>query len=176
MTEVAEPEPTESDRSDALALAGESATALVGVPAASYGESWQAHALDLYGRYLTTAENTRSLRAQANTFLLSANSLLLSLSGALLSVSDDPAWLVVMPVAGVLLTVTWIALLTQYRRLNRVKLAVLTEIEQLLPIRPFNREDSVFVRYIPLSKVEQAVAALFAAVYVALAIAALVAA
>jgi hypothetical protein len=149
---------------------------LLGVPPDEYGESWRGDALDLYGRYLGTAETTRSLRGQANTFLLSANSLLLSLSGVLLTVTDeDTGWLVAIPIAGLLLTATWVALLSQYRRVNRSKLAVLKEIEDLLPIRPFRREDAYFEHYLSLSVVEQGIAALFAVVYVVLGVASLVA-
>ena len=74
-----------------------------------------------------------------------------------------------------LLTATWVALLSQYRRVNRSKLAVLKEIEDLLPIRPFRREDAYFEHYLSLSLVEQGIAALFAVVYVVLGVASLVA-
>jgi len=148
---------------------------LLGVPPDQYGESWTGDALDLYGRYLGTAETTRSLRGHANTYLLSANSLLLSLSGVLLTVTDeDTGWLVAIPIAGLLLTVAWVALLSQYRHINRSKLAVLMEIEDLLPIRPFRREEAYFENYVALSTVEQGIAALFAVVYVVLGVATVV--
>src|SRR5438477_5956343 len=85
--------------------------------------------------YLATAEKVSDRRAQANTWMLSVNSAIVALYGYLqadkmaVGAAQKAVWLWAIPAAGAIVCLAWTALLTSYRKLNRAKFAVLTEIE-----------------------------------------------
>src|SRR5215469_6878244 len=92
--------------------------------------------LALFELYLATAEKVSDRRAQANSWMLSVNSAIVALYGYLqadkssVGSSQKAIWLWAIPTAGALVCVAWMALLTSYRKLNRAKFAVLTQIEE----------------------------------------------
>ena len=55
-------------------------------------------------------------------------------------------WLWAIPAAGAIVCLAWVALLTSYRKLNRAKFTVLTEIEADLPVALFTREREAYRR------------------------------
>ncbi len=135
----------------------------------------------LYELFLATAEKSTDRRAQANAWMLSVNSAIVALYGYLqtgktVATSEifTVIWLWAIPVAGILVSAAWFALLTSYRSLNRAKFAVLKEIEKDLAFDPFTREEQVYDKdgRISGSKIESAIPWTFAALYLAMAAAA----
>jgi hypothetical protein len=132
--------------------------------------------LALFELYLATAEKVSDRRAQANTWMLSVNSAIVALYGYLqadkLAVpnAQKTVWLWAIPVAGAIVSVAWVVLLTSYRKLNYAKFAVLQEIEADLPFQPFRREREVYtaVRRRALSYVETAIPVCFVLLYLAI--------
>jgi hypothetical protein len=108
--------------------------------------------LALFELYLSTAEKVSDRRAQANFWMLSVNSAIVTLYGYLqadkssVGSSQKAIWLWAIPAAGALVCVAWMALLTSYRKLNRAKSAVLTQIEEDLAFPPFTRERDAYRR------------------------------
>ncbi len=136
------------------------------------------HPFALYKLYLETAEKVSDRRAQANAWMLSVNSAIVALYGYLEG-GEGPkghqAWPLAIPLAGVLVCLTWAALLVSYRKLNRAKFAVLHEIEATLPLQPFKREQDIYqtLGRRPLSLVEGGVPWTFIVLYLGLALFAL---
>src|SRR4051812_5481939 len=139
--------------------------------------------LALFELYLATAEKVSDRRAQANAWMLSVNSAIVALYGYLeadkmsVGVAQKVVWLWAIPAAGAIVCLAWIALLTSYRKLNRAKFVVLTEIEADLPIPPFTREREAYRRdrRRSLSYVESLIPGCFALLYAVMLIAALLA-
>jgi hypothetical protein len=108
--------------------------------------------LALFELYLATAEKVSDRRAQANSWMLSVNSAVVALYGYLqadkmaVSAAQKGVWLWAIPAAGAIVCFAWITLLTSYRKLNRAKFTVLTQIEVDLPIRPFTGERKAYRR------------------------------
>jgi ABC-type transporter Mla MlaB component len=85
-------------------------------------------------------------------------------------------WLWAIPAAGAIVCLAWVALLTSYRKLNRAKFTVLTEIEADLPVPLFTREREAYRRdqRWSLSNIERLIPACFALLYAVMLVAAVV--
>src|SRR5262245_14541428 len=104
----------------------------------------------LFELYLATAEKVSDRRAQANSWMLSVNSAIVGLYGYLqadkmpVGTTQKAIWLWAIPAAGVIVCMAWAALLASYRKLNRAKFAVLSQLEADLPVPPFTREQEIY--------------------------------
>lgn len=136
----------------------------------------------LYELFVATAEKVTDRRAQANAWMLSVNSAIVALygylqSGKSVATTDTFAaiWLWAIPVAGILVSAAWFALLASYRSLNHAKFTVLKEIEKELAFDLFTREERVYEAKGRLSGsvIESAIPWTFAALYLAMVAAAL---
>jgi len=88
---------------------------------------------DLYNLAVEMADRTSARRGVANSFFLTVNTGVLALLGTV-----NARW---YPAAGgVVLCVTWWALLKSYRDLNRAKFAVILAMEEQLPARVYGDE------------------------------------
>lgn len=88
---------------------------------------------ELYNLAVEMADRTSARRGLANSFFLTVNTGVLALLG-----SFDVRWY--PAAAGILLCVTWWALLKSYRDLNRAKFAVILAMEERLPVRVYGDE------------------------------------
>jgi hypothetical protein len=139
--------------------------------------------LALFELYLATAEKVSDRRAQANSWMLSVNSAIIALYGYLqadkmsVGAAQKVIWLWAIPAAGAIVCLAWATLLTSYRKLNRAKFAVLTQIEANLPISPFTREREAYRRdrRRSLSYVESLIPGCFVLLYAVMLVAAIVA-
>jgi hypothetical protein len=137
--------------------------------------------LALFELYLATAEKVSDRRAQANSGMLSVNSAIVALYGYLqadklaVGASQKAVWLWAIPTAGALVCVAWMALLTSYRKLNRAKFAVLTQIEADLAFPVFTREREAYRRdrRRSLSTIETSIPGCFVLLYAAMLVAAI---
>lgn len=128
--------------------------------------------LELYKLAVEMADRVSARRATANAFFLTVNTALLAFvsSGSL----DDMLWLVAL--AGIALSATWWVLLKSYRDLNAAKFRVITEMENNLEAKVFadewkrlkeNRPRGLRSRYAEFGTVERFVPLIFAALYAA---------
>jgi len=88
---------------------------------------------DLYNLAVEMADRTSARRGVANSFFLTVNTGVLALLGTV-----NARWY--PAAAGILLCVTWWALLKSYRDLNRAKFAVILAMEEQLPVRVYGDE------------------------------------
>jgi hypothetical protein len=157
--------------------------------------------LELYKTAVEMADRTSARRAGANSFFLTLNTALAAVVGIVSSARKPPPHgnmptfdaygLVLTAVAGIVLSLTWRALLRYYRRLNAAKFDVINTLEERLPARPFTDEWSILhpeppagekppgmwtrwwrkkVQHREATIVEQVVPLVFVVIYLALAI------
>jgi ABC-type transporter Mla MlaB component len=114
--------------------------------------------------------------------MISVNSAIVALYGYLqadkmaVAAAQKAVWLSAIPAAGAIVCLAWVALLTSYRKLNRAKFTVLTEIEADLPVALFTREREAYRRdrRWSLSNVERVIPGCFALLYAVMLVAAVV--
>jgi hypothetical protein len=147
---------------------------LVGVPEKDYGEQHHAHMLEQYKKYLDMSDKISDRRSTANTFFLTVNTGLISAFGIvnLTGQKTSNFLLVTGSLAAILLSYSWYRLIRAYRDLSTAKFKVVHEIENHLPIRPFDAEWEAVGRgedkrlYWPFTHIERFVPWIFILVYV----------
>lgn len=150
-------------------------TQLLRNTAETYGDSFKAHLFEQYKLYIESAERTSERRVAANNYLLTVNAFLVTLYGLLAASPYRGGWAVLVPIAGVLVSLTWQRIITSYRDLNTVKFKVIHELEQQMPAALYDyewqkAEEGCGQRYQPLTHLERWVPIIFIALYVLLAI------
>jgi hypothetical protein len=156
--------------------------------------------LELYKTAVEMADRTSARRAGANSFFLTLNTALAAVVGIVSSARKPPPHgnlptfdaygLVLTAVAGIVLSLTWRALLRYYRRLNGAKFDVINKLEERLPVKPYTDEWAILhppskagetptrwtrwwrkkVKHREATVVEQVVPLVFVVIYLALAI------
>ena len=136
------------------------------------GDLYRAHFLDIYKRYVDSAEKTTGRRQSANSFFLAVNTALIALTGYLqLGGGGASQYFGIVSLAGIVLCVAWYLLIRSYRELNRAKFDVITAMEQHLPAAPFHAEWLIIrksekgCRYLSFSRVEGVVPWVFLALH-----------
>lgn len=141
----------------------------------SYGEAFKTHLFEQYKLYVQSAEKISERRVSANNYLLTVNAFLVTLYGLLAGSPNRGAWGVLLPVAGVLVSLTWHRIITSYRDLNTVKFKVIHELEQHMPAAVYDyewhkAEEGRGKAYHPLTHLERWVPIIFMLLYVLLAV------
>lgn len=137
--------------------------------------------LDLYKLGVEMADRVSARRAAANTYFVSIQTAVMAAVSFLASREPRPDGFLIIATSlvGVFGAAVWFLLLRSYRDLNRAKFAVITSIEEQLPVRLFvNEWDSLRRdpvkrwrgRYAELGSVERLAPALFAILHIAVAI------
>ncbi len=141
----------------------------------TYGESFRADLFEQYKLYVESAERVSERRVSANNYLLTVNAFLVTLYGILAASPYKSYWIILVPVAGVLVSLTWYRIIMSYRDLNSVKFELIHELEQHLPAALYDYEWQKAERgrgkaYHPLTHLERWVPIVFMALYALLAI------
>lgn len=142
---------------------------------------------DLFKFLVELADRTSVRRSAANTFFVSLHSIIASVVGYLAAVKSpdaktDKFSLAILAVVGIILSLTWWAILRYYRRLSKAKWDVINDFEAELGTAPFtdewqklhpegaNAKWFMKQRHREATIVEQVVPLTFAAVYIVLAV------
>lgn len=141
----------------------------------SYGECFKAHLFEQYKLYVESSEKISERRVAANNYLLTINSILVTLYGFLAASPYRSSWAVLVPVAGILVSLTWYRIITSYRELNTVKFKVIHELEREMPAALYEyewhkAEEGRGKAYRPLTHLERWVPMVFVVLYLVLAI------
>jgi len=141
----------------------------------TYGDSFKADLFEQYKLYVESAEKISERRASANNYLLTVNAFLVTFYGLVVANRQTTYWTILVPVAGVLVSLTWMGIITSYRDLNTVKFKVIHELEQHMPAALYDyewkkAEEGRGKAYHPLSHLERWVPIIFMALYVILGI------
>jgi hypothetical protein len=148
------------------------------LPPASFGADYHKLLMEQYKVYVDTTNKISDRRGFAHTLLLTVNTSLVTVYGLVLT-KDSPLtaahgpWTWLVPVAGLLVSVTWFLLIRSYRALNDAKFRVVNDIESRLPAQLFDLEWQYLergetIRFTPLSHVEQYIPLAFSLFYIAL--------
>jgi hypothetical protein len=142
------------------------------------GADYHKFLIEQYKVYVDTTNKVSDRRGSAHTLLLTVNTSLITVYGLVLA-KDMPLaaahgpWTWLVPVAGLLVSLTWFLLIRSYRELNSAKFKVVNEVERRLPAQLFDLEWQYLergetIRYTPLTHMEQYVPFAFGFFYVAL--------
>ena len=125
--------------------------------------------LEQYKLFVHSAEEISARRASANNYLLSVNSLLVGVHSAGSALQPEARWQLALPVAGVILCVSWWALIKGYRGVNAAKFEIIHRLESELPAQPYKAEwELLSKKHTPLSHVEQWIPVIFGGLYLGL--------
>jgi hypothetical protein len=123
--------------------------------------NYNAHLLEQYKIYLTSAENISNRRQTANAFFVTINTAIISLISYLnLGVANSSKHYWVIAIAGIAISYMWYRLVHSYKDLNSAKFKVIHEIEKKLPISPYDAEWEAVGRgnnpklYLPFTHIE----------------------
>src|SRR3990172_4992057 len=141
----------------------------------TYGDSFNADLFEQYKHYVESAEKISERRVSTNNYLLTVNAFLVTLYGLVAASRFNTFWTILVPVAGLLVSLTWYRIITSYRDLNTVKFMVIHELEQHMPAAIYDYEWKKAKQgrgksYHPLSHFERCVPIVFIALYVLLAV------
>jgi len=147
---------------------------LISNPKETYGELFQAHLLEQYKLYVDSAQKVSEKRISTGNYLLTVSSSLLTVFGIASTLHVGGAWLVIIPIAGLLVSTTWFSLVISYKNLNTAKFKVIHELESLLPAALFRYEWHACEQgqgksYRPITHLERWIPVTFAGVYLVLA-------
>lgn len=118
------------------------AALLSGTPGGSAyaaNEKYQAHLLEQYKLYVEMADRMSARRQTANSYFLTVNTAILSFVG-FLSEKGTVDYLWLLGAVGVAISFMWNRLVVSFGDLNTAKYLVVHEIEQHLPLRPYDAE------------------------------------
>ena len=139
----------------------------------TYGESFRADLFEQYKHYVESAEKISERRVVANNYLLTVNAFLVTLYGLVAASKYNTYWIILVPIAGLLVSFTWHRIITSYRDLNTVKFKVIHELEQHMPAALYDYEwkkaqEGRGKVYHPLSHLERWIPLIFMILYVLL--------
>lgn len=162
-------------------MESKSSEQFIGKSPEEYGENYHEHLLEQYKLYVEMADKVSERRQSANNYLLTVNSILVSLFGVLSgfgSSVEQHMWRYFLPLAGLLVSITWATLIRSYRQLNSGKFKVIHKIESQLPAALYDTEWKILGEgrgkyYLLFTHVEQFVPWIFAGLYILLMIIAL---
>ncbi|MGA5284854.1 RipA family octameric membrane protein [Streptomyces griseoincarnatus] len=138
--------------------------------------------LELYKLAVEMADRVSTRRGTANTFFLSVQTALVTLIGlSMPSRSYLPWGSLAVAIAGITMSAAWWLQLRSYRDLNKAKFAVISKVEQRLPVQLFTEEwqalrdeaqSRLRQRYTELGTIERLVPLLFVVAHLILFLAA----
>jgi hypothetical protein len=154
-------------------MPGDEASLLFSVPPTEYGPLYQTHLLEQYKLYVDSADRISQRRSTTNSFLLGVNSSLVTLYGLAPHLRASTAWELLVPISGILVSLAWLSLVENYRKLNSVKFQVIHQLEKKLPACLYDYEWKLSEEgrgkvYRPVTHIEQGIPLVFALLYVGL--------
>ncbi|MEP6743320.1 MAG: hypothetical protein ABJB61_12535, partial [bacterium] len=113
---------------------------LLSNPKEIYGERFQEHLLEQYKLYVESAQRVSEKRISTGNYLLTVSSSLLTAFGISSTLHFGGGWLIIVPISGLLVSLTWFSLVNSYKNLNTAKFKVIHELEDYLPVALFRYE------------------------------------
>lgn len=148
---------------------------LIGQTEETYGNTFKNDLFEQYKMYVESAEKISERRVAANNYLLTVNAFLVTLYGLVAASIFNTYWTILVPIAGLLVALTWHRIITSYRDLNTVKFKIIHELEQHMPAALYKyewqkAEEGKGKKYHPLSHLERWVPIIFIGLYALLAL------
>ena len=105
----------------------------------AYGETFTTDLLEQYKIYVQSAEHVSARRLASSRLLLALSAGLAALYG-IRPEGFESGWALSVPVLGIVVSHLWSRIIRSHRELNRVKFALIHELEQHLPAAPYTCE------------------------------------
>ncbi len=105
----------------------------------AYGETFTTDLLEQYKLYVQSAEHVSARRLASSRLLLALSAGLAALYG-IRPEGFESGWALSVPVLGIVVSHLWSRIIRSHRELNRVKFALIHELEQHLPAAPYTCE------------------------------------
>ena len=105
----------------------------------AYGGTFTADLLEQYKLYVQSAEHVSARRLASSRLLLALNAGLAALYG-IQPAGFESGWAVAVPILGIVVSHLWSRIIRSHRELNRVKFALIHELERHLPAAPYTCE------------------------------------
>jgi len=108
----------------------------------SKDDIFQSHLLEQYKLFVETAERVSERRKNTNVFFLSLMTLLFGAYGYLKinQIENNGFFAICLTICSILISIYWIFLLENYRKLNSSKFLIIHKIEKDLPLNLFSYE------------------------------------
>lgn len=121
-------------------MAGEADKRLISQTRETYGETYAADLFAQYKLYVDSAQQVSAARGSSNKFLLTVNAFLVTLNGFQAASPNQGGRAVLIPLAGFLVSLTWVFIINSYKKLNTAKFKVILALEEHLPAAVFRSE------------------------------------
>ena len=121
-------------------MSGEADKRLICQTRETYGETYAADLFAQYKLYVDSAQQISAARVTSNNFLLTVNAFLVTLNGFQATTPNQGWRAAFIPLAGILVSLTWFFIITSYKNLNFTKFKVIHELEEYLPAALFRYE------------------------------------
>ncbi len=147
---------------------------LIGLSRDEYSSEYFAHVLEQYRLFVEMADRISQRRQRAHAFFLTLNMGLVVFLGLALPeklVIIESLWYVILGAAGTALSIAWFQLIKSYGDLNTGKFQVIHQMEEHLPLKPYNVEWDEVGRgedaslYKPFTRIEIYIPGMFALRY-----------
>lgn len=132
--------------------------------------------LEQYKLFLQTSEDLVSRRQNVNNFYISVNSALMGVWGMIWALNILPLYKffigLLISAIGIILSISWIKLLSSYGNLNGSKMKIISYIEKQLPVSLYDAEWAALSdrlnkkKYVSFTDSEKKIPILFIAVYI----------
>ena len=120
-------------------MAGRPGEGVVRCSRDAYGETFTADLLEQYKLYVQSAEHVSARRLASSRLLLALNAGLAALYG-IRPEGFESWWAVTVPILGIAVSLLWSRIIRSHKDLNRVKFALIHELERHLPAAPYTCE------------------------------------
>jgi len=109
----------------------------------TYGHKYREHFFQQYKLFVESVNYTSDLKLKLNTFFLTVNTALVTAIGIGFS-SQRPinasVWHLLLPLAGVLMSIIWWGITYSYKQRNIIKLHIIHCLEEQLPLALYTTE------------------------------------
>ena len=139
----------------------------------SYGDSFASDLLEQYKLYVQSAENVSARRVASSRYLLTLNAALVALYGLQSAGFGETCLTLLVPFAGIAVSVVWWQIIQSHRNLNDIKFRLILEVEKHLPAALYRSEWELAEKgqgktYRAVTTIERRIPILFGALHVIL--------
>ena len=106
----------------------------------TYEGSFTTDLLEQYKLYVQTAENVSARRISSSRYLLTINAALIASYGFQSASSGQMYWLILISVAGIIVSLLSHSIIKSHRDLNAVKFKLIQKMERRLPVALYDYE------------------------------------
>ena len=116
---------------------------IFGAAEGAYGPSYREHFFLQYKLFVESVNYTSDLKLKLNSFFLTVNTALITAIGLGFSsgrIVDSSVWHLLLPLAGVFISIIWWGVTYSYKQRNIIKLRIIHCLEEQLPLALYTTE------------------------------------